>query len=292
MPFAELSGIDLQPRDIALLRDFFEARIMTLAHVSALHFNGKSPMAKKRVQRLKSAGLLRERPRRISDPSVLFLSLKAFRFLRANGHLTDYPGIDEASFEKRSQVSSLTVRHELEVMDVKTAMIRAISETPQFAVAEFSTWPVLYKFKAWRPNGERAVIKPDGFIRIHRKEPDGGLSEHIFFLEVDRSTEALDVLADRARSYIDYYRTGGLAVRFGSTTDKYKEFPFRVLVVCKSAERQRNLALRLLRNTPAITTQMWLSQLSDVTADPLAPIWDRPADYRPGSVRRCLPLLS
>jgi Replication-relaxation len=275
----DIDGIDLQPRDIELLRDLFESRIMTLAHISALHFNGKSPMAKKRVQRLKNAGLLRERPRRISDPSVLFLSLKAFRLLRAKGHLTDYPRVDEASFEKRSQVSSLTVRHELEVMDVKTAMIGAISQTQQYTVAEFSTWPVLYKFRACRPNGERVVIKPDGFIRIHEKEPDGGLSEHIFFLEVDRSTEALDVLADRAHCYIDYYRTGGIAVRFGSTADKYKRFPFRVLVVCKSAARQRNLALRLLRNTPAIPKQFWLSHFDLVIADPLGSTWKRPADY-------------
>lgn len=58
----EISGIDLQPRDVALLRGFFESRIMNLAHVSALYFDGKSDMAKKRVQKLKKAGLLREHP--------------------------------------------------------------------------------------------------------------------------------------------------------------------------------------------------------------------------------------
>ena len=275
----EISGIYLRPRDVVLLRDLFESRIMSLAHVSALHFGGKSPMAKKRVQKLKKAGLLRERPRRVSDPSVLFLTLKAFRLLHANGHVSDYPGIGEASFEKRSQVSSLTVSHELEVMDVKAAIVPAINRTSQYTVAEFSTWPVLYKFRACRANGERAIVKPDGFVRIHEKEPDGGKYEHAFFLEVDRSTESLEVLADKAHCYVDFYRTGGFAQRFGGATEDYKKFPFRVLVVCKTAERRKNLALRLLRNTPAITTQVWLSQLDDVTTDPLGLIWRRPADY-------------
>lgn len=193
--------------------------------------------------------------------------------------MSDYPGIGEASFEKRSQVSSLTARHELEVMDVKMAFATAINRTSQLQVAEFSTWPVLYKFKACQPNGEWVVIKPDGFIRIHEKEANGGLSEHTFFLEVDRSTEALGVLADRAHCYVDFYRTGGLAERYGEQPEMYKDFPFRVIVVCKSPERQKNLALRLLRNTPAITTQVWLAQLEALKTEPLGNIWKRPADY-------------
>lgn len=279
MAQGDISGIDITPRDIALLRGLFETRIMTLAHTSILYFNGKAEMAKKRVQKLKYARLIRERPRRISEPSVLFLTLKAFRFLRENGYVADYPMIGEGSFEKRSQVSSLTVRHELEVTDVKTAIVEAVSRTTRFRVAEFSTWPVLYNFKAYRPRGDRMTVKPDGFIRIQETEPDGGLSEHTFFLEVDRSNEALEILADRAHCYLDYYRTGGLAVRYGRRADEYKQFGFRVLVVCKSDERQENLAMRLLSNTPPIKTQIWLANFAAVMVNPLGAIWKRPIDY-------------
>ena len=279
MPLAEISGIDLRPRDIALLRDLFESRIMSSAHVCALHFDGNAETAKKRVQKLKKAGLIRERPRRVIEQSALFLTLKAFRFLHSKGHISDYPGIDASSFEKRNRVSDLTIRHELDVMDVKAAFIAAIKRTTQFDVAEFSTWPVLYNFKACRPSGERAIVKPDGFVRIHEKESDRGLSEHLFFLEVDRSTESLEILAQRAHCYMDFYRTGGLAVRFGATANEYKEFPFRVLVICKSGERQRNLALRLLQNIPPITTQVWTSQFTSIIGNALGQIWTRPLDY-------------
>ena len=36
-------------------------------------------------------------------------------------------------------------------MDVKAAFHSAIHATKQFSVAEFSTWPLLYQFEAFRP---------------------------------------------------------------------------------------------------------------------------------------------
>ena len=74
-------------------------------------------------------------------------------------------------------------------MDVKTAFHSAIKKTTEFSIAEFSTWPLLYQFEAFRSGygGAQVLVKPDGFIRIHEKELDGGVSEYAFFLELDRS---------------------------------------------------------------------------------------------------------
>ena len=66
MPLGIPSGIELQPRDWSLLCGLFESRVMTLAHAGTLYFDGKYEMAKKRIQKLKTAGIIRERPRRIS----------------------------------------------------------------------------------------------------------------------------------------------------------------------------------------------------------------------------------
>jgi hypothetical protein len=123
-------------------------------------------------------------------------------------------------------------------------------------------------------------VKSDGFIRIQEKEADGGFSEHTFFLEVDRSTETLDILADRCHCYLDYYRNGGFAVRNGQSPDQYKEFPFRVLVVTKTEQRRRSIAHRLLDDPLPIFTLVWLCTLAETTADPLNSIWLRPLDYR------------
>jgi hypothetical protein len=279
MRIGENLDIELQPRDIALLCGLFESRVMTLKHVSALYFDGKGEMAKKRVQKLKAAKLIRERPRHsVSDPSVLFLTRAAFELLSKSACFAAYPQISPFAFDKRATVSNLTIRHELEVMDVKTAMIAAIAKFENLRVAEYSTWPALYQFKAFRSSGEQVIVKPDGFMRVHETEADGGSSEHTFFLELDRSTESLDILCQRAYRYSDYYRSGGYAIRCGGSSKDYKQFPFRVIWVCKTAQRKQNLMERLRTSTPPILTQALVGITDDAVSDPLGTCWHTPGN--------------
>jgi hypothetical protein len=64
MSAAKTDALQLQPRDLALLRGLFECRIMTAPHVAALFFDGKHPYTIKRLQKLKAPGLIGERTRR------------------------------------------------------------------------------------------------------------------------------------------------------------------------------------------------------------------------------------
>jgi hypothetical protein len=270
----------LQPRDFALLQGLFESRVMTLSHIAALFFEGKDEAAKKRVQKLKAGGFIGERPRRVNEPGILFLTRKGFATAETEGLLSEFPKCSAASFEKRVAISPLTLRHELDVLDVKASLVSAIQKTERFKVAEFCTWPLLHSFEASHPKTKASVVvKPDGFIRIHEDDPDGGLSEHTFFLEVDRSTESQEVLATKAHCYLDYYRSGGFAVSCGGERSAYKEFPFRVLIVCKSEERRDNAAKRLLQNNPPILTQVWVTTLGEISKSPLGEIWVRPRNY-------------
>ena len=91
MPPLERSGIELQDRDWTLLRDLLESRVMTLRQAAILHFAGKTEAAKKRIQQLKAAKLLCERPRKPSEPSVLHLAPAAFAICKASGTLDHYP---------------------------------------------------------------------------------------------------------------------------------------------------------------------------------------------------------
>jgi len=143
--------VEIQERDFSILRGLFESRIMTSAHIATLHFDGKPEAAKKRLQKLKAAGLLGERKRRPYEPSVLFLTRQALALLDAQGVLAEYPRLDSDSLDKRSRVGVLTIRHELEVMDVKAAFHSAIKRAPLFKIAEFTTWPLLSQFEASRP---------------------------------------------------------------------------------------------------------------------------------------------
>lgn len=271
----------IQERDIALLKGLFESRLITLAQAAPIHFDGKVEAAKKRIQKLKSAGFLGERPRRAYEPSILFLTRKSLTFLAESGQLDAYPPLAWKNMEKRARVADLTLKHELAVMDVKAAFHTAVRGVPALKIAEFTTWPLLHEFAARPHAGVRdMMVRPDGFIRLHETEADGGVSEHAFFLEVDRSTEVLETLVTRAQCYRDFYQRGGLAVRNGRPREEYAQFPFRVLVVVRTPERRNNLAQRLLALHPPILAQVWMGADKEVLAEPLGTVWMRPNDYR------------
>lgn len=282
MPSAAKAGrnAELQDRDLKILRGLFEARLMTAEHVAAIYFEGRYEAARKRLQKLKAAGYVGERPRRTYDPAVLFLTRKAFAALCQSGAIADLPQMSWPSLEKRVRVSDLTLRHELEVQDVRAAFYRDTMNTAAIEIAEFSTWPALFQFQALDPAGAAITVKPDGFIRLEEQKPSGKRFQHLFFLELDRSTEPQETLVTRAACYRDFYRRGGLAMRYGGTTADFEAFPFRVLIVFKGPERRDNFARRLLSLHPPILGQAWLATLVEVTTKPLGSIWLRPCDYR------------
>lgn len=279
------SPIELQDRDLALLRGLFESRLMTLDHAAALHFDGKREMTKKRVQKLKAARLIDERPRHASQPSVLYLTGEALSLLYERGQLSEYPKLSRPALLKRAQVSDLTLRHELEVMSVKAAFTSAIRKFGRFRIAEFSTWPHMNQFSVRRSaidpreTGE-IIVKPDAYIRIVEHMPGDHVDEHSFFLEVDRSTESQEKLARKALAYLEFYRSGGFAESLGHPRSEYKKFPFLVLIVCPTAARRDNAIKRMLANDPPTLTQAWLATFEEVTTNPLGLIWIRPRDYR------------
>lgn len=281
MAALKTEALQLQDRDFALLRGLFESRVMTAEHVAPLYFKGSREAAKKRLQKVKAAGLITERKRRMNEPAILFLTRKAFTVLQDYGQLSEYPPLSLTALESRAYVSELTIRHELEIMDVKAAFYAALAKSERFSITGFITWPLLYQFETSRPGcGADILVKPDGFISIHEKEAGGKGFAHDCFLEVDRSSEKQDTLINRAVCYLEYYRTGGFAVRNGASRVDFKDFPFRVLMVLKTAERRNNTAERLFQNNPPILTHTWLTTLAEVTADPLGAIWIQPKDYR------------
>ena len=278
--------LELQDRDLAIFRGLFESRLMTLGHIARLYFNGRSEAAKKRIQGLKSARYLGERSRRVYEPSILHLRERAFTELSVRGKILEYPHFTWEQLKKRVQVSDLTLRHELDVLEVKTSLSSAIRALPQYELVEFSTWPLLYQFEAAQPPRPgtyqiaKVLIRPDGFVRLYEHTNGGDAFEHFLYLEVDRSTEPHETLGLRTYGYQDYYRRGGLAVRYGAPPEDYKDFPFRVLIVVPNDERRNNMAERLLQNTPPILSMVWLTTFAEITTDPLGAIWMRPCDYR------------
>jgi len=273
----------IKPRDLDILQALFECRVMSLRQVCDIHFSGRMESAKKCIQKLKRDGYIKERDRKIGEPSLLHLRSQAFPVLQESGRLSGFPNVPLSKMERRSQVSEATLKHELAVGDVRAAFYRAIAKSPHLVLSKFRTWPLLYQFTAHyicpRAGRRERVVKPDAFVQV-RDERETTARDHRFFLEIDRSSESQEVIAQKAASYADFYISGGMALRLGANGEDYRKFPFRVLMVFQNEERRNNAAERLLRNVPPVSTQVWLTTFDEAISDPLGPIWIRPKDYQ------------
>src|SRR2546421_1835276 len=94
MPVAlNKSGMEVQARDLAILRGLLDSRVATIHHLSTLYFGGRLEAARKRIQKLKAAGIIHERPRRSTEPTVHCLTRKSFQVLADHGILAEYPSV-------------------------------------------------------------------------------------------------------------------------------------------------------------------------------------------------------
>src|SRR3982751_5283531 len=94
--------VEITQRDVNLLRGLYESRICTIAPAAALDFGGSLDAAKKRIVKLKRAGLIAERPRRAYQPSVLFIARRGFFLMHERGYAHGFPPCTWGQFEKRA----------------------------------------------------------------------------------------------------------------------------------------------------------------------------------------------
>jgi hypothetical protein len=281
-------GIEFQPRDCALLLELLDSRLMTLGHAAALFFEGRREAAKKRLQKIRRAGLIVQRPRRPQEPAIYSLGRTGYLRLREAGELGPAADPGWAKLQKRQRTHDLMLRHELAVMDVKAALVCAARKHPRLELVTLSVSPDRHGFRAVEAVADGGGLvrfrsiraKPDGFIHVREHDIGTPSRQHFFFLEVDRGTEALGRLLQKGWHYSQFYRNGGFAARLGHAREDYKQFPFRVLMAFKTAERRNNAAESLLKAAKPIKSQVWLTTIAELIGDPLGAIWIRPADYK------------
>ncbi|HMP08280.1 MAG TPA: replication-relaxation family protein [Lacipirellulaceae bacterium] len=244
----------LQARDVALLRELLESRVLSLEQIRRLFFAGKDEMAKKRVQRLKAAALLVERPRRVGEASLLQLSWSGFVALRDRGEADDHHfEHSPKSFARRMRVSPLTLAHELAVAHVRTAFTLALRGHERYSLERFDVVPRRFEF----------TVLHDG----------DDVFAHDFFLEVDRGTETLARVVGKCVHYREYYRSGGYAKHCGGNENEAKAYPFRVLVVCGSSQRRDNLLVSLRAVNPPIVSMVLIATREIGAGDLLFGSW-------------------
>ena len=268
----------LTARDVAILRDLFDSRILTARQLADIHFHGSRNAAKQRLWALKRAGHLAARfGSGAGEQQPLRLTRKGFEHLRAHGHLADYPRVTWLTMSKRLKVSDLTLGHELDVGALKAAFHRVVRGLGSVSITTAVTWPRLLRFSA-RPSHttEPVRVSPDGFVRLAQQVEPGMLRQLDFFLEVDRSTETLARIVERTAAYVAHYTTGGYAKRQGGNDPR--AFPYRVLWTFRTQSRLDHFLRACREHARPILKMAWATTHARAIADPFAAIWRRPVD--------------
>lgn len=265
------AGVRITERDLQILRAINGSLEMTSKGIAVTIFEGRASAAKKRIRTLRLAGLIA--PIGPTGPRAAALRVTDLgRELERNGFERTIP-VKGMAPKRASSEHDRTVRQLGEIMQSRCRNSGLCS------VDEYWLEPKFCRFGVISKGGRKKITNPDAFASVRRLAPRSDPSDS-FFLEFDRGTESLDIVVEKVRQYVRYFRTGGFAAWRGAGSRDYKRHPFRVLFVVRSSERRNNLAEQILIRHPSILTQLWIATLSEFLADPFGAIWTRPMDYR------------
>jgi hypothetical protein len=215
------------PRDLQILGQVGQLRLMSTRQIEALHFPAElhasqaaaARAARRVLERLSGDRLLARLQRRIggiyagSAGYVYGLAPIGQRLLQL-----------EQPRPRLFEPSQLFVAHTLAISQRVTDLTLA-SRAGQFELLELQAEP-----ECWRrvPGLARVILRPDLFVAL-------GVSEFElrWFLEIDRSTVHLPTLLKKCQLYESYYRSG-------SEQAKHDVFP-RVLWITSTDPRAKAL---------------------------------------------------
>jgi hypothetical protein len=273
-------AIELQSRDFRLLRCLLESRLMTRAHAAALVFHGRREAAKKRIQKLKAAGLITERRAKTyqpNQPRPIHLSKPGVAALRAHG-----AQISAMAFQPPRAMSDAAISRHLKLIDIKVAFTHDCACESDGELLEFALAPSHDLTVSSAPSARRLAVRPDAFIHIRSAD-----QHHRFFLDLVRPTASQRAICERVEAYREHYHSGGFAEALGLPASEYMRCPFRVLLVFQSPEMLRHTAIRLTELRKPILRQAWLTTASEATANPVGCIWVTPLAYRRAASAAC-----
>jgi hypothetical protein len=277
MPY-DRSRLQFQDRDFEILRAIAESPACSRGNLAAAFFKGSYEAAKKRVQQLASAGLVRNDSDAGLGRSIISLTKKGLEILAVS---------EKTPRNVRTHAVSPKMRaHERMLADCHFALTAAARTNGNLS-ADIWHDPGSATFTVrCTDHATIETVRPDGFCSVqmnhHRK--------FFFFVEVDRSTETQGHLIHLAQQYRQYSRAADFAARFGDCYEA-KRTTFRVLLILKSPLRLEN-TLKSLRLHAGVLTLFWLTTFDSFIRDPFGAIWKCPLDSDGAGRVECRTLFS
>jgi hypothetical protein len=195
----------LSERDVAILNDLDELRLLTGKQLRQLHFSSGDPITQARkvraaLKRLSELGVIVRLSRRVggiragSEGFVVGLSGWGHAVLNLDA---DAPRRHRRVIETKPAFQE----HVLAVSDLYVNLTEH-SRTGRSDLLEFAGEP-----GAWRRfgglGGQAVTLKPDAFVRL-----GVGDYELANFIEQDMATESLLTIARKLAAYVAYWRSG------------------------------------------------------------------------------------
>jgi len=252
---------NLTPRDLAILDTAAAHRFVLARHVRALHFGGNAT-------ELAATRATARTLKRLVDLEVLSRIDRHIGGVRAGssgyvyavgrrGRLI-YARQTGQALPRLAATPSLTfLAHTLAVADLH-ARLAEVARSGAVRLIQFTPEP-----ECWRSHlnqfGVATRLKPDAYAETATVTAEGeGQYEDLWFIEVDRGTEASSTLAAKAKAYQSYYNTGQEQAAQGA-------FPLVAWIVPDEARAE--LVLRAIHSTSRIDKRLHWAGTADQFID-------------------------
>ena len=288
--------IQLRERDFDIILMLIRERILTTSQISSIFFGHKT-RATARLHQLWNEGYLeREKIPPAFGATSEFIYSPSSQGVSAVVKTFNTSRQEIGWSAKSNKITHWTKQHEIEVNQVKIAMILAIAE-------RFNLWQATKGVRQGlkqhqKPDlakiGEKMLFEkgtdyhdsvrdPEDRIKYIPIIPDRFMclnfdEQEIYgFWEIDRATMHEPRFAKKLQGYREYYFSGGFLKRYGKGKEK-EEFPFRVFTTTPN-ERRRNRLVQVAGDVGS-NFMCWFAVLDDYLQDPFGKVWVRAKEYK------------
>jgi len=224
--------LEIQARDIEILRSLAQYRFLDTLHIKALHSKDMSQgdrRLKSRLQKLFHFGLIDRPPQQLSylrppGPMVYALGNKGADFL------AEEAGYNRGEIDwtiKNREAKDRYIQHALMVSNFRVVLTLALNNHGQARITDWQQGRELRDYVKLKE--KKIAIVPDAFFTI--EDPNDKM---YFFLEADQSTMTRGRFLKKMKAYWQWWKEGGQGKKFGIKS-------FRVLTLCKTLARTQNL---------------------------------------------------
>ena len=155
--------ISIQTRDLLILNELVESRVVTTNHLAHMFFDSKLPAAYKRIGLLKSAGLITQtRKRSITQPAILQIKRSGFNCL-SERMVVD---ITWKNVERHNRISDSLLLHELALVDTKVAFVSQMQGVDNLHLVSFKTLETHLPNYSTTYLEREKCLRPDAYIHI------------------------------------------------------------------------------------------------------------------------------